>query len=419
MTISNLKEPGQNQLNKINTINELLELLKRVNELRLYGAGYYLHLFLQGTEELDRNYFQKIKCIMVSDVDKNPAQIIGIPIVNYQSENLQPGDSVLLTLGHRYTEEVYNLLKETGVTVIQIDFNMFQEAAYREVRQSLQPFLDRFPQKLSGLNQPVTETSFTAWTCWWQGEEQAPDIVKACIESQRRNIPEGVKHVVITERNYKDYITLPPYIIEKVNKGSITLTTLSDMIRASLLYKYGGFWMDATLMVFEPLDGKILDYPLYTRNLPETQYCANAMWAGWFLYAKPGSQLFQFLMEGFFYYFSVHDKIKYYFMVDYIISIACNMFPEIEKQLRDVPYNNERAGELGKHLLENFEEQKYEKYTEDTTVQKLSYKLDRTSVDESIYTIYDYLIDRGKYENGNRERTDKSNQKRFIAVVSV
>ena len=91
-------------------------------------------------------------------------------------------------------------------------------------------------------------------------------------------------------------------------------------------------------------------------------------------------------------------------MVDYIISIACNIFPEIEKQLRDVPYNNERAGELGKHLLENIEEQKYKKYTEGTTVQKLSYKLDRTSVDESIYTIYDYLIDRSKYENANREK---------------
>ena len=83
-------------------------------------------------------------------------------------------------------------------------------------------------------------------------------------------------------------------------------------------------------------------------------------------------------------------------MVDYIISIACNMFPEIEKQLRDVPYNNERAGELGKHLLEKFEKQKYEKYVENTVIQKLSYKLDRTYVDEGIYTLYDYLIEKKK-----------------------
>ena len=404
MITNSSKELKQNQFNKLSTIKELKELLDIVKELRLYGAGHYLNLFLQGIEELDRRYLDNIKCILVSDVNGNLSEIRGIPVIDYQNANLRQGDCVLLTLGHRYTDEICNLLKDTEVTIVQIDFNMFQETAYQEVKQSIQPFIERFPKEVSGLNLPVYDTKITAWTCWWQGEEQAPDIVKACIRSQRENLPEGVKHIIVTEKNYNDYITLPAYIIEKVKAGNITLTTLSDMIRASLLYRYGGFWMDSTLMVLKPLDEKILDYPIYTRNLSETQYCANAMWAGWFLYAKPGSLLFQFLMEGFFYYFSVYDKIKYYFMVDYIISIACNIFPEIEKQLRDVPYNNERAGELGKHLLENIEEQKYKKYTEGTTVQKLSYKLDRTSVDESIYTIYDYLIDRSKYENANREK---------------
>lgn len=379
---------------KLNTIKELTELLDGVKELKLYGAGYYLNFFLQGIEKLNKCYLDIIKCIMVSNEEGNPEKIRGIPVVNYQSENLQSGDSILLTLGHRYTDEVCNLLKDAEVTIVQIDFNMFQETAYQEVKQSIQPFVECFPKEVSGLNLPAYDTKITAWTCWWQGEEQAPDIVKVCIRSQRENLPEGVKHIIVTEKNYKDYITLPTYIIEKVNIGNITLTTLSDMIRASLLYRYGGFWMDATLMVLKPLDEKILDYPLYTRNLPETQYCANAMWAGWFLYAKPGSRLFQFLMEGFFYYFSVYDKIKYYFMVDYIISIACNIFPEIEGQLRDIPYNNERAGELGKHLMEKFEKQKYRKYIEGTVVQKLSYKLDRSSVDVDVYTIYDYLMEK-------------------------
>ncbi len=398
MITDSSKKLKQNQFNKLNTIKELKELLETAKELRLYGAGHYLNLFLQGIEELDRHYLDKIKCILVSDVNGNFSKIRGIPVIDYQNANLEQGDCVLLTLGHRYTDEICNFLKDAEVTIVQIDFNMFQETAYQEVRQSIQPFIERFPNEVSGLNLPVSvyDTKIIAWICWWQGEEQAPDMVKACIRSQRENLPKGVLYVVITEKNYKDYIALPAYIIEKVETGNITLTTLSDMIRASLLYSYGGFWMDATLMVLKPLDEKILDYPLYTRNLPETQYCANAMWAGWFWYAKPGSRLFQFLMEGFFYYFSVKDKIKYYFMVDYIISIACNMFPEIEKQLRDVPYNNERAGELGKHLLEKFEKQKYEKYVENTVIQKLSYKLDRTYVDEGIYTLYDYLIEKKK-----------------------
>ena len=396
MITNSSKELKQNQFDKLSTIKELKELLDIVKELRLYGAGHYLNLFLQGIEELDRRYLDNIKCILVSDVNGNLSEIRGIPVIDYQNANLRQGDCVLLTLGHRYTDEICNLLKDTEATIVQMDFNMFQETAYQEVKQSIQPFIERFPKEVSGLNLPVCDMKITAWTCWWQGEEQAPDMVKACIRSQRENLPEGVKHIIVTEKNYNDYITLPAYIIEKVKAGNITLTTLSDMIRASLLYRYGGFWMDATLMILKPLDEKILDYPVYTRNLPETQYCANAMWAGWFLYVKPGSRLFQFLMEGFFYYFSVYDKIKYYFMVDYIISIACNIFPEIEKQLRDVPYNNERAGELGKYLFEKYEKQKYEKYIEDTVIQKLSYKLDRTSVDEDVYTIYDYLMEKKK-----------------------
>lgn len=224
------------------------------------------------------------------------------------------------------------------------------------------------------------------------GEEQAPEIVRACLTSQRRNLPRGVRHIVITADNYKNYISLPGHITEKVKDGQITLTTLSDIIRAALLYKYGGFWMDSTLYVCRPLEEDILNYQIYTRNLPEIQYCANAMWSGWFLYAKPGNKLFAFLMESFFYYFSVYDKIKYYFMVDYVIAIACNIFPEVEKQLKEVPYNNEGAQELVKHLMEPYDEQQLEEYIKNTSVQKLTYKLKQAESGRTAGTVCEYLI---------------------------
>lgn len=296
------------QLYKLNTVKELVKLFDRVEEFKLYGAGYYLHLFLEGLETINIDYQTKATCILVSDANNNPEKIANIPVMSYQNADLKPDDYIVLTLGHRYTDEVYKLLQNTGVNLVQMDFNMFQEAAYREVKQSIQPFMEQFPEKVSELNSPVASTQIMAWTCWWQGEEQAPDIVKACIESQKKYVPGGVKHIVITEKNVEDYIILPAYILEKVKAGDITLTTLSDMIRSALLYKYGGFWMDSTLMVLNPLDKEILNYSLYTRNLPETQYCSNAMWAGWFLYAKPGNKLFQFLMEGFFIIFPCMTK---------------------------------------------------------------------------------------------------------------
>lgn len=325
-----------NPLLTLESITALTNFIDSNQSIYLYGAGYYLDVFLQEIENLDTAYFQKVKSIFVSKAFGNNKKIPNIPVLIYHPELLKPDDGVLLTLGRRYTDKIYHLLQETGACIAEIDFNMFQKEAYYDVEKSMRPFIDTFPKKLSGFNTPIPQKEILAWTCWWQGEEQAPEIVRACLESQRRNLPEGVRQIVVTEDNCKEYISLPKHVTEKVEDGRISLTTLSDIIRAALLYKYGGFWMDATLYVCRPLREDILDYQIYTRNLPETQYCADAMWSGWFLYAKPGNKLFAFLMESFFYYFSVHDRIRYYFMVDYIIAIACNTFPEVEKQLKEV-----------------------------------------------------------------------------------
>ena len=376
----------------LNSITLIKEWMDSQAEIYLYGAGYYLDVFLQEIEALNQAYIKKINCIFVSNANGNPAKVRGIPIIEYRANILKPNDHVLLTLGHRYTDEVYDLLKRTGALIAEIDFNMFQEIPYQNVEKSIMPFLKIFPEKLSGLNMPCPRKEITVWTCWWQGEEHAPELVRSCLESQRRNLPQGVKHVVITADNYKNYITLPEYILEKVNTGDLSLTTLSDLIRASLLYRYGGFWMDSTLLVCRPLEKSILDYALYTRNLFETQYCTNAMWSGWFMYSKPGNKLFCFLMESFFYYFSVYDKIKYYFMIDYLIAIACNTFQDVESQLKAIPYNNEGAQELAKHITEPYDEQKLKIYLKNSSIQKLSYKIAVSESDKTENTFFRYII---------------------------
>lgn len=378
----------------LDTIAVLESFMDSHEEIRLYGAGYYLNLFLQEVVKLNREYLKKIKCIMVSNIAGNPEVIKGIPVMVYRNAGLKKGDVVLLTLGARYVDEVCNLLDEyTGRScIVQLDFNVFYERAYYEVKESIQPLLDRFPEHLLCLNEPAISNKIMAWTCWWQGVEKAPDIVKACIESQRRNIPEGVRHVIITEENYRDYITLPAYIIEKVKSGDIGLPHLADIIRVNLLYKYGGFWMDAEVLVLEPIPKDILGYPIYTRNLPERQFYTNAMWAIGFLYAEPGSRLFHFLSESFFYYFSVHERLKYYFTLDYMIAVACHVFSEVEEQFKSVPYNNDKAFELEKHLLENFEQEKYDSYIRGTYIQFLSHKLEWVGKKITEGTIYEHIL---------------------------
>lgn len=375
-------------LQRIDTRMMLEEKLADAEEINLYGAGFYLKTFLR---EIGNDFRGKIKYIMVSDSAMNPADVGGIPVISYVEADLKPTDVVFLTLGERFTMEIYELLKGYGCTIFSIDFNLFQVGPYLDIKNMVQPFIDSFPNNTLSLNQPVETDRKVAWTCWWQGESSAPEVVKICLESQRKNLPHDVEHIVITQENYGEYIRVPQYIIDKMNKGYISLTHFSEIIRTSLLYKWGGFWLDATVLVLEQLDSKIMDYPIYTRNIPEKHFCADTVWAFWFLYAKKGSKLFFFLLEGLCYYLSQYDRIKYYYTIDYLTAIACDKFPDILEQLHNVPYNNDRAQELGRHLAETYDREKFQNYTQDTYLQKLTYKQDWEEAGNREDSIYSYI----------------------------
>ena len=375
----------------LHTLNELTELLSSIKKIKLYGAGHYLGIFLKGVSSLHKDYLEKISCILVTDAAGNPSHIKNIPIVTYHESSISPDDYIFLTLGHRYTNEIYRLLCSSGANIIEIDFNMFQEIPYQNIKNSILPFIENFPEHLLQLNKPVYKEKIYAWTCWWQGEEQAPEIIKVCLESQKKNLSSNIEHIIITKDNCADYIQLPDYIMQKVKSGHISLTHLSDIIRVNLLYKYGGLWLDASAFLLEPLPADIFSYPIYTRNLPETQFCSNTMWTISFLYAKPGNRLFLFLSEALFYYFSIYDELQYYLTLDYIIAIACNIYPEIEKQFQQIPYNNEGIFKLGNHLMETFDAEQYNNYIKDTFIQKLTYKLNPVDMKES-NTIYHHII---------------------------
>lgn len=365
-------------------------MIHAADNLRLYGAGYYLRMFLEEIRQLDPGQISKISCIMVSH-DTEDETVQGIPVVCYQKEKLQEKDVVILTLGNRYTKTVYELLEKTGADVWELDFNMFQQGAYDEIRAQVQPFLNAWPSGGLGLNEPVVSERVYAWTLWWQGEDQAPEIVKRCWDSQREHIPQNVQHIVVTSENVRNYISLPDEIWKKTLCGQIDPTSFSDILRGILLYKYGGFWFDATLLLLQDLDPSILKCELFTRNIPETQFCSNAMWSGWFWYARKGSLLFHFFSEAYVWYFLNYVK-RYYLTVDYFISIASNTFSEVEKALNEIPYNNESALELSRHLQEPYCEERWHAYIGNSFVQKLTYKLQWSSEIEKKGTMYEFII---------------------------
>ncbi len=79
---------------------------------------------------------------------------------------------------------------------------------------------------------------------YWDGATR-PDIVSKSIDSWHTYLPDW-------EINILDEEALVKYDMEKpASYDSLTPTTKSDVIRLWFLYKYGGVWMDASVLLLE------------------------------------------------------------------------------------------------------------------------------------------------------------------------
>lgn len=161
------------------------------------------------------------------------------------------------------------------------------------------------------------------WTLWWQGEDKAPDIVKACINSMRTNIPYA-KIVVLNQFNIQEYIKIPEYIIDKFKKGAITITHLSDIIRMHLLYTYGGLWLDSTVYVNKMVPEEIFSLDFFTIKSydPKNKMFSKNRWCGFLLGAQSNSQFFKLQCELLDLYWKNEDIMIDYLLIDYFIGLV-------------------------------------------------------------------------------------------------
>lgn len=95
------------------------------------------------------------------------------------------------------------------------------------------------------------------WTIWLQGERKAPKLVKACFKSVRKHCKQEL--VILDADTIFDYIDLPEVIVKKYRDGKIGNAHFADICRVELLYRYGGYWLDATGFVTAPIPKWISD----------------------------------------------------------------------------------------------------------------------------------------------------------------
>jgi hypothetical protein len=85
--------------------------------------------------------------------------------------------------------------------------------------------------------------------CWFGGKEK-PDLVKKCIESWKRNLPD-YKIVEWNENNFD--IASNSYVKQAYEAKKFAF--VSDYVRVYALYLRGGIYLDTDVEVYKPLDG--------------------------------------------------------------------------------------------------------------------------------------------------------------------
>lgn len=231
------------------------------------------------------------------------------------------------------------------------------------------------------------------WIMWWQGEKQAPEIVRCCINSVRRYC-NNHEVIVVTETNISDYIKLPEFILKKVDSGCITRTHLSDLIRLALLYTYGGAWIDATVLVTQNIPEELFQKKFYSVNFGiKTKDPSHGRWTTFLLFGEKRNKLFRQVLEYHYRYWCKHDIIVDYIMFDYIINYVIKTDEECYNQIYDIPLNGCCVFDLMKIINDPITRWDMNSLERDTIFYKLSYKHALIEVVNGEKTIYGKLIE--------------------------
>jgi hypothetical protein len=209
------------------------------------------------------------------------------------------------------------------------------------------------------------------WLCWLQGIDNAPQLVKDCYSSVRYWLKDK-EIIVITKDNYKDYVQFPEYVIEKWNKGIISNTHFSDLLRLELLIKYGGFWLDATTY----LTGKV---PSYVEKNDFFVYRNGWMdmeminMGSWFIYSKRTNNLLLVETRRLLYkYWRKYNYIKNYFLMHMFFRMVTD---KNQGEWEKVPVINQIDSHLLMQELNNeYDFERYREITKLTSIHKLTYK---------------------------------------------
>ncbi|SIT97533.1 Capsular polysaccharide synthesis protein [Epilithonimonas bovis DSM 19482] len=226
------------------------------------------------------------------------------------------------------------------------------------------------------------------WVMWWQGYNSMPTLVKSCYNSIKKVYP-NMDLVLITEENYKNYLQLPEHILQHVQNKNISLTHLSDILRMGLLSKHGGVWIDATIYLTGQIDFHSKSFFSIRQHKEYARYVLKGnKWTPYLLASSKNYKLATFAYDFLIEYWKIENKLIDYFLIDYIIAIAYETFPDVRADIDDLSFEYEGVYFMAEKLNDKFDKFELKK----NIINKLSYKNTYTTKIDDTITNYGFLV---------------------------
>lgn len=276
-----------------------------------------------------------------------------------------------LTLAYYYTQQsdskYYDFSKKVLLNFV---FNLRKEAHICEMNDEIEEVAPESPKII--------------WTMWQQGEEKMPETVRASMKTiknfAKRN---GCEFHMLTDENLHKYVNVPNDITEKYKRRELKAAHYSDIVRFSLLYQYGGIWMDATLFVspyatLEMFEGEFFSLkhpPLCDSNIERT--VGEFKWSGFLLAGNKYKTYFKHICELYIYFVRKYPVFIHYLMMDYFILSEYELNDEFKALVDELPVlaPAERVWFLRDNANEIFHKHEWEEVLKTTPIMKTTYKI--------------------------------------------
>ena len=189
------------------------------------------------------------------------------------------------------------------------------------------------------------------WSVWLQGEEQAPPIVKSCFASIRANA--GIPLVVLDEKSLTERIRLPDGIMEKYRSGQMRACHFTDICRVELLYRYGGYWLDATCFTTAPVPDFIRAQEFFMFMAGSRVHGSYSFVQNCFIRARKGSRLLAAWRAMILDYWLHEDRRVDYFQHQLMFRTLVTFQPEAKELFARMPQIDQYPTHLYLYEYEN------------------------------------------------------------------